>query len=83
MSDFKEIVIPLKRRELPPGIRSCPDCRGTGKNADGHLSMSNVEVRYKPATDCRTCGGSGLVRIEAFDPSELAAGRVAGGRADG
>ncbi len=63
----EEIVIRTKTpARLPPDVRACPDCGGRGKNADGSFSASSVEVRYRPASDCRTCEGIGKVRVEAY-----------------
>ena len=63
-----EIVIKLKA-EYKPGFQ-CPNCGGTGRMADGMMSVSPTEIRIKAATQCGLCLGKGRVRCVPLGENE-------------
>lgn len=53
----------------------CPACGGIGTHCDGALSIGPEFVRWRAATPCSICKGSGRVNVT---PIESAAGGEGG-----
>jgi hypothetical protein len=63
---MEELVIRIPPQNKPG--YACPQCGGSGKNADGSFSMGllpdgTTEYRSRPCSDCCLCNGKGRVLI--------------------
>lgn len=66
MSVVEDIVIPMKKMELPFEVYQCPTCGGIGSGGDGSCTIGPTEFRVKLASKCRMCSGSGFVTIKPW-----------------
>lgn len=63
----EEIVIKFDPPKWEPGVCVCPTCHGLGTYMDGSASISESEIRIRPATTCASCKGKGRAHYSAID----------------